>query len=314
MRGIGIEELKQERIGQVRINHNGEKGICVGFEDNATMASILLENGEVKKYKWSHFDKGSFGKIKYINRLGEEKINNQGEHMVIISYRNAEDIDVLFDSGYIAKTQRYSHFTLGCIKDIYFPNVQGKGFIGEGKYGISTEIHTIKVYKIWESMLDRCYGRTASKNNPSYKECEVDNRWYNYQSFGHWIEDNGYSIKGQKMCLDKDILLKNNKKYGPDTCCIVPNEINVMLTNSKIKRGNYPIGVHYEKNTGKYRAVVSRKRIGSISKAFITVEEAFLFYKEEKEKYIKYIADIYKEQIPIHIYKALYNYKIEITD
>ena len=37
-------------------------------------------------------------------------------------------------------------------------------------------------------------------------------------------------------------------------------------------------------------------------------------YKNFKENHIKEIADKYKNQIPIQLYNALYNYKVEITD
>ena len=48
-----------------------------------------------------------------------------------------------------------------------------------------------------------------------------------------------------------------------------------------------------------------------------TPEEAFHAYKTEKEKYIKEIANYYKEKydnFPIVAYNALCDYKVEITD
>ena len=43
--------------------------------------------------------------------------------------------------------------------------------------------------------------------------------------------------------LDKDILVKGNKIYSPDTCCFVPKEVNTVFTKRQSKRGDYPIGV-----------------------------------------------------------------------
>jgi uncharacterized UPF0160 family protein len=37
-------------------------------------------------------------------------------------------------------------------------------------------------------------------------------------------------------------------------------------------------------------------------------------YKHFKEKYIKEIADKYKEKIPSKLYEAMYRYEVEITD
>ena len=43
-------------------------------------------------------------------------------------------------------------------------------------------------------------------------------------------------------------------------------------------------------------------------------EEGFEKYKIEKERYIKEVADHYQHKIPPKLYRAMYNYKIEITD
>ena len=45
-----------------------------------------------------------------------------------------------------------------------------------------------------------------------------------------------------------------------------------------------------------------------------TPEKAFEVYKQFKEKYIKRVADHYKDQIPEKLYQALYNYKVDIND
>jgi oligoribonuclease (3'-5' exoribonuclease) len=51
-----------------------------------------------------------------------------------------------------------------------------------------------------------------------------------------------------------------------------------------------------------------------IIKYFDTVEEAFHYYKEVKEKYIKEVADKWKNKITDTVYQAMYNYQVEITD
>lgn len=52
---------------------------------------------------------------KRIDRTGEKRINNAGEEMVIIEYRNNKDIDVQFSDGRIAEHMAYSHFIKGDI-------------------------------------------------------------------------------------------------------------------------------------------------------------------------------------------------------
>lgn len=47
---------------------------------------------------------------------------------------------------------------------------------------------------------------------------------------------------------------------------------------------------------------------------FSTPYEAFKKYKEEKEKLVKATADKYKDLILDKVYKAMYDYQVEITD
>ena len=56
------------------------------------------------------------------------------------------------------------------------------------------------------------------------------------------------------MHLDKDILCKGNKVYSSETCVFVPARINSIILNSQNRRGDLPVGVNYNKKTGKYRA------------------------------------------------------------
>ena len=61
--------------------------------------------------------------------------------------------------------------------------------------------------------------------------------------------------------------------------------------------------------SGKFRAR-HRGHIG----LFDTEVEAFYAYKEDKEKYVKYLAEKYREQIDFRVYNALMNYEVKITD
>ena len=45
-----------------------------------------------------------------------------------------------------------------------------------------------------------------------------------------------------------------------------------------------------------------------------TPQKAFEVYKKFKEKYIKEVADYYKDKIPEKLYDGMYSYKVEIDD
>lgn len=258
------------------------------------------------------------GKSK-IDRTGEKNINNFGSEMVIVDYRGALDMDVYFpEYNWIAKNKRYEHFRNGEIKCPYDRSVYGIGYIGEGRYKSKTKGKLTRVYSTWYQMLERCYDPKCQEKRPTYIDCKVCNEWHNFQNFAEWCYKNYYTIKGEQMCLDKDILLKGNKIYSPETCIFVPKRINSLFTKSDKSRGNSVIGT--SPKNGKYVVhcnLINPKTGKSKQKNlghYDTELEAFEIYKYYKERNIKMVADYYEEQIPINLYNALYEYEVEITD
>jgi L-amino acid N-acyltransferase YncA len=118
------------------------------------------------------------------------------------------------------------------------------------------------------------------------------------------------------MQLDKDILLKGNKIYGPETCVFVTQELNLTFPVRSKYRGKWPIGVHFSDEKKKFVAhsVVAPGEKGKFLGYFKTPEEAFAAYKKCKESLIKIIADQQRLHIPDKLYQALINYRVEIGD
>jgi hypothetical protein len=251
--------------------------------------------------------------LKKIDRTGEEKIMNCGKKAKIIKYRNATDIDVEFESGYISKHKTYGNFLNGKIVDKSIPNVQKYGFKGDSKT-VDDNNKVVKSYQIWQKMMQRCYDIKFHEKQPTYSEVTVCKEWASYENFEEWFVDNYYEIEGETMCLDKDILFKNNTIYSPETCVFVPQRINCLFTKRQNDRGNYYIGVSYHKKIGKFNAKCStlneRKHIGYYN----TELEAFFAYKKFKESYIKDVAEEYKNKIPEKLYNAMIKYEVNIDD
>lgn len=188
---------------------------------------------------------------------------------------------------------------------------------GVGTFGNGIHKSRCKKYDTWRQMLNRCYKNENNKRNYVYEDVLVCDLWLNYQKFGNWYDENYYSVNGEHMSLDKDILVKHNRIYSPETCVFVPKAINCLFTKSNKTRGNYPIGVDFHKQKGLFRARCSDFIIGKSNITigeFETIDEAFNAYKVYKENLIKKVADFYKNYIPQKLYKALYEYKVEITD
>lgn len=261
-----------------------------------------------------------------IEMVGKRFSNHWGETAVVLEYTTAVKIRMkLIDrdyefNGYLPQLLK------GEWQTPYTPKVYNKGFIGEGKYkptiGIRENGHTIcsKEYDMWSGLFVRIYSEEYLKTKPTYIGCSVSDDWLNFQNFGEWFESNYWECGDETMCLDKDILVKNNKIYSPNTCLIVPKNINTLFTNCKRVRGELPVGI--SKRGNKYIARVSMfltkgKGYRWQSSVQPTIEKAFMEYKRMKEQYIKEVADSYKAKypnFPQKLYDALYNYEVEITD
>lgn len=244
------------------------------------------------------------------DRTGEVYTFSDGRTMTIINTINNKNIDVLFNDGTIVKRCYYSAFLDGEIKNNNNPIIYNKGYVGYGCYKTRINGKQPLSYVTWKNLLNRCYRPNRQIKQKSYLDCIVHPDWHNFQVFSKWFEENyvdGFEI-------DKDILFKGNKVYGPETCCFVPQELNILFTNRKSKRGKYAIGVTFYKKMNKYMSYVSIDGVLKHLGYFFSEIDAFNAYKETKEQNIKNVANKFKDKITDQCYNALMNWTIDIND
>lgn len=240
--------------------------------------------------------------------VGQKFTTNEGYEIEIIDYITSTNCTIAFNDGTVLKTKAYNDIKRGQIKNPNRIIKLGVGYIGIGNFSSTRHL---EAYKKWYNMLNRSYNDT--KEFKSYKDVTVCAEWHNFQNFAQWFYENYNPEYMQKWQLDKDILAKGNKTYSPKTCCFVPQEINSLFLKSNSTRGLTPVGTNIVRNakyTARYKKDDKVIHLGT----FDTPEEAFECYKFHKEKYIKEVADKWKDQITKQTYKALINYKVEIDD
>ena len=108
-------------------------------------------------------------------------------------------------------------------------------------------------YRVWNSMLQRCYSYKFQERNPTYKGCSVSEEWLTFSAFKCWMEKQDWEGKQ----LDKDILFEGSKVYSAETCVFVSSSVNLFTIDSGAARGECLIGVNWHKGAGKF---VSRCR------------------------------------------------------
>lgn len=187
---------------------------------------------------------------------------------------------------------------------------------GVGYHGLLYSNSQEKAYRRWHWMMNRCYSNAVHEIQPGYKNCTVCDEWLNYSNFKVWYDEHilPWELLGEDFELDKDILIKGNTVYSPETVSFVPKIINSLFISSVKSEGDCPMGVFYEKGKNKFRACISFMGKNIKLGTFNTAEAAFARYKEYKEDLIQDIAEQYKERIPDKIYQAMKNWTVEITD
>ena len=167
-------------------------------------------------------------------------------------------------------------------------------------------------------MLTRCYSDKYHKKQPTYIGCNASKEFHNFQNFGCWDEENYYTVEGQRMELDKDILVKHNKIYSPETCIYVPQTINKLFVKSDKTRGKSVIGTTPFNDKYMVQCGIINPETGKSKNEYLglydTEQEAFEVYKYHKERNIRQVADYFKNEIPKRLYDGLYRYEVDITD
>ena len=184
----------------------------------------------------------------------------------------------------------------------------GKAYNSRGKYKAKTNNSSTLVYRIWQSMVQRCYSPIYQEKYPTYIGCMVADEWLDFQDFAEWFENQYYSGLGYH--LDKDLLFPNNKLYSPETCCFIPSELNNLLISCTASRGDYPQGVSFDKSKGKYKAELNingkKKNLGR----FTCPNEAHRVYKKAKEAHVKTKALEWQDRIARDVFDALMSWEL----
>ena len=108
-------------------------------------------------------------------------------------------------------------------------------------------------YRTWASMLKRCYSTKLQERFPTYIGCSVSEEWKTFSNFRAWMDKQDWQGKQ----LDKDLLFEGNKVYNKDTCVFVSSAVNKFTTDRGNDRGEWLIGVNWDKVAGKFKSMCS---------------------------------------------------------
>lgn len=178
--------------------------------------------------------------------------------------------------------------------------IRGRGYIGGGVFSKENSPLT---FSRWLGLFSRCYSGELKE----YIGVEVSPEWYNFQDFAEWFHGQTGHDKGWH--IDKDLFGKilNKREYGPDTCCLLPAQINAALVEGwSNKKDTTPKGVtSYSYDNSKFYA--EHKRLGEKLNKFLvnSEDEAVFILNKRKSETMIILAELYKHELPERIFHAL---------
>lgn len=201
----------------------------------------------------------------------------------------------------------------GCNSNNYYKNLS---FDDEFVYIHYANIRD-RAYKCYYNMIDRVSGKYQYNYGMRYDGVTVCDEWFNdKEKFIDWYVQNYYECAYEAMELDKDLLVRDNKIYGSNTCCILPKSLNILISTCHQKKGSnlyMPLGVRkiYVDKRPKYQGIISINSKPMKLPLRNRPKAAFEDYFMQKKAQLMITAEQYKPYLPEHIYHALINYEIQ---
>ena len=239
----------------------------------------------------------------------------KGGNVIVLDYVRDKHILVEFmDENKHQTITDTTALTKGLIHNPYAHTFYGVGFMGVGRFSTNPKSDTYKAYKGWDCMLNRCYSESHKARHPSTILSNCCSEWFNCQVFCEWyVSQRGWNQP--KWQLDKDLMGNGLMTYSPDTCVIVPPIINTslrFLNQGSRNKSGLPHGVCYLEDSKYY--ITDCRVYGQKGKPrtmyFRSEEDAFFWFKENKEKYLKAMALDYRDRVEDRVFHKLMSLEI----
>ena len=171
--------------------------------------------------------------------------------------------------------------------------------VGVNDHPTSTKVNGVelKEYRVWKDMLKRCYSEKYKTKYPSYSDVHCCSDWLVFSKFVQDLKNLPCAFE-KGYHLDKDIL-GDGCLYSPETCCFIPEKLNLSLTERVLKPSELGRGVRLE--NGSYCARMSGLSLGRFS----DIESARKCYVDARKKRTVEIVKEYFDVLDVRVLNKL---------
>ena len=179
---MGKKVDKEAMLGLEFETKNNGKCFIIDYKKSKDV-TVMFYDGYVVKTRMGDLQRGSVGKGDTYEwcKVGTVFQTNFHGECEVVGYRTTSDIDVKFKDGTVVNV-RSGNLKKGVVKNPNTPKI----------FGVATndlENYTdTKMFKVWHSMIRRCYSDVYHKNQPAYDDVTVQESWLIFSNFKKDIE------------------------------------------------------------------------------------------------------------------------------
>jgi len=257
-------------------------------------------------------------------KIGDILTNNEGYNLQVVDYHGANNVLIRWLDCGTEEITASGNISRGMIRYLNKRSVFGVGYLGYGRFvpGEKRLEHGQQrlpshLHRHWRHVLERT---VADRDIARYEDCKIVSEWHNLQNFCNWaIEQPNHNSKesnGRYWAIDKDIVCKGNRIYGPEFCVFVPNEVNVFFTKKEIGNAGLPgVNIIHAKNVRWKTGYIARCTTPGKPREYLgfydTPEEAFAVYKEAKEKAARVLAGMWEGRLDHRVIESLHKFTVD---
>ena len=162
-------------------------------------------------------------------------------------------------------------------------------------------------YLMWKRMLERCFCEKLKQKKPTYRGVTCCDDWLYASRFKDWAQEQDWQGKE----LDKDIIIRGNGVYSPESCAFVLQSTNKFVSENDTTTRELPTGVSWKKQNNKLQAQCHNPFTNKYEYLglFLCSQQAHEAWRKRKHQLAQLVAETESDPRVVEALKKRYSYE-----